>query len=74
MLFRRWVNGQLAALSLERLGFSPAEINALARRRARLLTQLPQLAGHHLACWCPLTSRWCHADVLLALANKEVMQ
>jgi hypothetical protein len=28
-----------------------------------------QLAGRDLACWCPLTSA-CHADVLLALANR----
>ena len=28
------------------------------------------LRGKNLACWCPL-SRYCHADVLLALANKK---
>lgn len=27
-----------------------------------------ELAGHDLACWCPLDSP-CHADVLLELAN-----
>ena len=27
-----------------------------------------ELAGHDLACWCPL-GQPCHADVLLALAN-----
>ncbi|MBK9178916.1 MAG: DUF4326 domain-containing protein [Acidimicrobiales bacterium] len=26
------------------------------------------LAGHDLACWCPLTEP-CHADLLLAVAN-----
>jgi hypothetical protein len=26
------------------------------------------LAGHDLACWCPLDGP-CHADVLLAIAN-----
>lgn len=34
---------------------------------------LAELAGHDLACWCPLVSRGayvpCHADVLLSLAN-----
>lgn len=30
---------------------------------------LTQLRGHDLACWCPL-DRPCHADVLLALANR----
>jgi Domain of unknown function (DUF4326) len=28
-----------------------------------------ELAGHDLACWCPL-DRLCHADVLLELANE----
>lgn len=30
-----------------------------------------ELRGHDLACWCPL-DRPCHADILLALANREV--
>lgn len=29
-----------------------------------------ELAGHDLACWCPLTTP-CHADVLIELANGE---
>ena len=29
-----------------------------------------ELAGHDLACWCPL-DRPCHADVLLEIANRE---
>lgn len=31
---------------------------------------VPELAGHDLACWCPLGGEPCHADVLLELANK----
>lgn len=31
-------------------------------------TGLTALAGHDLACWCPLDQP-CHADILLALAN-----
>jgi hypothetical protein len=27
-----------------------------------------ELRGKDLACWCPL-DKWCHADVLLAIAN-----
>lgn len=27
------------------------------------------LRGHNLACWCPEDS-WCHADVLLEIANR----
>lgn len=30
-----------------------------------------ELAGHDLACWCPLDQP-CHADVLIELANREV--
>ncbi|WP_375483294.1 DUF4326 domain-containing protein [uncultured Jatrophihabitans sp.] len=30
---------------------------------------LAELAGHDLACWCPL-DRPCHADVLLEIANQ----
>jgi hypothetical protein len=29
------------------------------------------LAGKDLACWCPLDAKWCHADVLLEIANSE---
>jgi hypothetical protein len=31
---------------------------------------LSELRGHDLACWCPLDQP-CHADVLLALANRD---
>jgi Domain of unknown function (DUF4326) len=27
------------------------------------------LRGHDLACWCRLDQAWCHADVLLEIAN-----
>lgn len=67
-LHRRWLDGDLAALSLERLGFCPGEVEALFRLRIRVLTNLHRLAGHDLACWCPLSSPWCHAEVLLDLA------
>lgn len=39
--------------------------------RAVILTNLPELRGKHLACWCPLTAP-CHADVLLRLANHHL--
>lgn len=67
-LHRRWLQGEVAALTLERMGFDPAEIDAMQRLRARVLTSLHRLAGHDLACWCPLTSKWCHAELLLDLA------
>jgi hypothetical protein len=68
ILHRRWLTGGIGALSLERMGFCPAEIDALFRLRARVLTNLHQLAGHGLSCWCPLTTPWCHAELLLDLA------
>ena len=35
----------------------------------RIDNLVPELAGHNLACWCPLDQP-CHADVLLELANR----
>jgi hypothetical protein len=42
--------------------------------QARSENMVPELAGHDLACWCPLEDAHgnrmpCHADVLLELAN-----
>lgn len=68
ILHQNWLAGHLGALTLERMGFSPAEIDALGRLRARVLTNLHTLAGRDLACWCPLSSEWCHAETLLRLA------
>lgn len=65
ILHRRWLSGQLGALTLERMGYCPAQIEALARLRERVLTNLHRLAGADLACWCPLNSKWCHAETLL---------
>jgi hypothetical protein len=67
ILHRRWLNGEVAALSLERLGFSLGEVDTLLRRRARVLTNLWRLEGHDLACSCPLSSRWCHVDTVIDL-------
>lgn len=68
ILHRQWLTGGMGALTLERLGFEPAEIDALFRLRSRVLTDLHALAGHDLACWCALSTRWCHAELLLDLA------
>jgi hypothetical protein len=70
ILHRRWIAGRLGALTLERLGYCPNEIDALTRWRARLLERLPEIRGVDLQCWCPLSSAWCHADTLIALANR----
>lgn len=66
-LHARWIEGRLGALTLERLGFDPVEIDALSRLRKRVLDFLPRLVGRDIECWCPLTSRWCHVITLLAL-------
>lgn len=68
LLHARWLEGQLGALTLEKMGFHPAEIDSLYRLRERVLTNLHRLAGHDLACWCPSSSRFCHADTLIQLA------
>lgn len=51
-------------------------------RRAWILANLGQLAGHPLACWCPLPAPgqpdWCHAAVLIrraaALAGRTTQE
>jgi hypothetical protein len=70
-LHRRWLAFRLGALTLERLGFSTAEIDALDRLRERVIGRLPELRGVDLQCWCPISSSWCHADTLLGLANRS---
>jgi hypothetical protein len=32
--------------------------------------QIRELRGRNLACWCSLADPFCHADVLLEIANK----
>lgn len=60
-IFRRWLDGYI----------DPPD---LRERRLRLLRELPSLRNHNLACWCPLPapggSDWCHAAVLLEIANR----
>jgi hypothetical protein len=66
-LHRRWLHGAIGALSLERLGFSPAEIDALVRRRGQVLANLHRLATYDfLVCWCALSAP-CHVDNLIEL-------
>lgn len=47
-----------------------------SRHRAWLLAHILSLRGKNLCCWCPLLDKngnkvYCHADVLLKLANRE---
>ncbi|QIG81883.1 DUF4326 domain-containing protein [Stakelama tenebrarum] len=69
ILYRAWLADDLTPRILAAAGFGMDEIRTLARWRRRLLKALPRIAGKNLQCWCPTTSSWCHADVLLALAN-----
>ena len=69
ILYAAWLKGHLDPFVLSRCGFSAAEIAGLTRWRHRVLDALPRLRGRDLQCWCPLTSDWCHADVLLRTAN-----
>jgi len=68
ILHKQWLDGHIGDLMLENMGFCGAEIDALHRKRERVLTRLYSLAGQNLACWCPLTSAWCHAETYLARA------
>lgn len=72
LMYGDWLEGRLSDLDLERRGFCPAEIDALHRLRLRVLDRLPRLRRKDLVCWCPLTSRWCHADILIKHANEDL--
>lgn len=69
ILYRAWLTGNLTPKILASAGFGRDEIIALDRLRHRVLHEIGRLTGRNLQCWCPLTSPWCHADVLLDLAN-----
>lgn len=64
------------AVELYRSWLTTGSIHGLARKpmqghwwsRAEIHRRLPELAGHDLACWCPIDQP-CHADVLLEIAN-----
>ena len=68
-LYSHWIDGELGARLVERLGFHPAEIDSLNRWRARLLPRLAELKGRDLQCWCAPNAP-CHADVLLSIAAR----
>jgi hypothetical protein len=69
ILYDAWLRGIASPYVLSRAGFSEAEIKALRRWRDQLIASLHRLRGRNLQCWCPLTSAWCHANILLRLAN-----
>lgn len=71
ILYRAWIAGQLSIHVLRCAGFGEDEMTSLRRWRERLLSALPSLRGRDLQCWCPLSSEWCHADVLIRAANEQ---
>ncbi|MBG6116747.1 hypothetical protein IWY39_000551 [Sphingobium sp. JAI105] len=71
ILYAAWIKGDLNPHILTRAGFGEDEIAGLRRWRDRLIARLPDLEGKDLQCWCPTTSPWCHADVLLDVANRS---
>lgn len=54
--YRQWLNG--CEVCARMIGAAPPTYEEI---RA-------SLAGKDLACWCPING-WCHADVLLEIAN-----
>ena len=71
ILYGAWLAGDCSPRVLRAAGFSRAEIATLDRWRETVLARLPQLSGRDLQCWCPLTSPWCHAEILLHRANPQ---
>jgi hypothetical protein len=51
-------------------------LTALDARMRRVAERLHELRGKNLACWCPLDQPkgYCHADVLLDLANGQAVE
>ena len=69
ILYAEWLRGMVDNNVLRCAGFSEAERATLQRLQRRIVGGLATLRGHDLQCWCPLTSLWCHADILLRAAN-----
>lgn len=70
ILYGAWLANELNDYILSRAGFGEHEIAALIRWRERLRVRLHHLRHFNLECWCPRTSPWCHADVLLRVCNR----
>lgn len=52
-------------------GLTRPKLKAMEALRERILSKLPDLAGHDLCCWCA-PELPCHADVLLEIANEKL--
>lgn len=58
----------VSMLNNETVAFLPSERQQVEHMR-RIANDIDELRGKTLACWCPVDHK-CHADVLLALANR----
>src|SRR6266576_3867608 len=72
-LCRAWIEGKLADENI-RSTYPPWAATHLVERRKKVLAAIPTLRGKNLACWCALPAPgerdYCHAAVLLELANR----
>lgn len=63
-LFRGWLDGKNTIVRMR---------PAVEARRELILSNIAQLRGKNLACWCGIGDP-CHADVLLELANRPTCE
>jgi len=69
-LFRRWLSpeGYLQWDTFAQIAVGRLKYTLCPNGREKLLSEISELEGKNLACWCAL-DKPCHADVLLELAN-----
>ena len=65
-LYRAYIEGRAADIPID--DWTEADPFARLSLTYAVRHRIGDLAGHDLACWCPL-GQPCHADVLLELAN-----
>lgn len=73
-LYRMWLFGQeriATVADIKALTWFDREILTveIKHRRPALATIKQDLAGRKLVCWCAVDAPFCHADVLLEIAN-----
>ena len=72
-LHRRWLASEMSTREMSGLSrcdrWSDPPPVSLVTLRAWVKEKLPELRGHDLGCWCRLDQP-CHADTLLAMANR----
>ena len=64
-LYKHMLNGHLSIVNP-----GGATVESLMAARSYVATNIRNLAGKSLACWCRLDGKPCHADVLLETAKR----